>query len=232
MKIDRVLTAFILVGVAGSAAAAQSKKPEQPSALKTGIAQFDAEKLDLAKATLTPLAKAGDPDAMLYLGRIATEQSDVNAAVDWLEQAVKKNDNSSVYHQWLGNAYGAKAGTASMFEQMSLAPKVKGEMERAVALDSTNIEARVTLVGFYLQAPAMMGGGVDKAREQAAAIKARNPYQGRLQEAAIAENQKDTVATERLLRDLIAAFPDSSAPVVQLALHYANQKHYEAAFTV
>ena len=231
-KWKQMVAATVLVVAVGSAAAAQSKKSEPPSALKAGIAQFNAEKLDQAKVTLTPLAKAGDPDAMLYLGRIALEQSDPSSAVDWLEQAVKQNDRSSLYHQWLASAYGAKAVAANAFAQMALAPSVKREMERAVALDSTNIEARVNLTGFYLMAPAMMGGGVDKAREQVAAIKARDPYQGRLEEASIAENQKDTVAAGRLLRDLVAAFPDSSAPVVRLALYEANQKHYDASFAV
>ena len=77
-----------------------------------------------------------------------------------------------------------------------------------------------------------MRGGVDKAREQMAGIMARDPYQGRLQQAAIAENQKDTVAAERLLRDLVAAFPDSTAPVIRLALYYVNLTHYDASFGV
>src|ERR1700719_166656 len=130
MKLKQLLAASMLVVTVGSAAFAQSKKLDQPSALKTGTAQFDAEKVDQAKATLTPLAKAGDPDAMLYLGRIALEQSDLNTAVDWLEQAVKQNDRSSLYHQWLASAYGSKAQTANTFAQIGLARSVKREMER------------------------------------------------------------------------------------------------------
>jgi tetratricopeptide (TPR) repeat protein len=77
-----------------------------------------------------------------------------------------------------------------------------------------------------------MGGGVDKAREQVAAIMAINPYQGRLQHAIIAENQKDSIAVERTLRDLGAAFPDSSAPAVRLAIYYFNVKRFDDAFRV
>jgi tetratricopeptide (TPR) repeat protein len=116
--------------------------------------------------------------------------------------------------------------------QMTLLPTLKRESERAVELDSTNIDARVNLMQFYLQAPPMVGGGVDKAREQLAAITALNPYQGQLQSAAIAENQRDSVAAERILRDLTAALPDSSTPSVRLATYYANQKRYDDAFRV
>lgn len=146
----RLITTGMLSIAVVSAATAQSKRVDQSSPFRTGIALFDAEKLDQAKATLTPLAKSGDSEAMYYLGRIAIEQSDGDAAVDWLEQAIKQNDRRSLYHQWLASAYGAKASGASMLAQMSLAPSVKREMERAVELDSTNIEARINLVGFYL----------------------------------------------------------------------------------
>ena len=178
------------------------------------------------------MAKAGDAEAMLYLGRIAIEQSDGDEAVRWIEEAIKKNDHSSSYYQWLGSAYSLKGTAANPLERMSLAASLKRAMERAVELDSTNIEARINLLQFYLQAPAMMGGGVDKARVQAAAIMARDSYQGRLQNASIAENQKDTVAAERSLRDLVTAFPDSSAPAVQLAIYYFNAKRYDDAFRV
>jgi tetratricopeptide (TPR) repeat protein len=226
----RILRSAMLLAAVIFAATAQTTSGQTP--LQTGIAQFDAEKLDQAKTTLTPLAKSGDAEAMYYLGRIAIEQSEADEAVDWLEQAVKKNDRVSRYQQWLGAAYGTKLIGANPFTGMRLGPKAKGAMERAVELDPTNIEARANLIQFYLQAPAMMGGGVDKARQQVVAITAINPYQGRFQEAVVAENQKDTVGTERMLRNMIASFPDSSAPVTRLALYYSNHKRYDDAFAV
>ena len=226
------LNGALLFALVASTAAAQAKKPGQSLALSKGIAQYEAEQLDQAKTTLTPLAKSGDAEAMFYLGRIAIEQSDGDEAVTWLEEATKQNDRSSVYHQWLATAYGVKASAANPMTQMTLLPMLKRESERAVELDSLNIDARVNLMQFYLQAPPMAGGGVDKAREQLAAITALNPYQGRLQSAAVAENQKDSLTTERILRDLAAAFPDSSTPSVRLATYYANQKRYDDAFGV
>jgi tetratricopeptide (TPR) repeat protein len=228
----RTLQLCMLLGALALEATAQTPRTTPTSPLKIGMAQFDAEKLDQAKATLTPLAKAGDPDAMLYLGRIAIEQSDGDEAVDWLEQAVKKNDRSSLYYQWLGTAYSVKGTAANPLSRMSLLGSLKHAMERSIELDSSNVEARINLLQFYLQAPAIMGGGVDKAREQAAAIMARNPYQGRLQNASIAENQKDSITAERTLRDLGAAFPDSSAPAVQFAIYYYTAKRYDDAFRV
>jgi tetratricopeptide (TPR) repeat protein len=228
----QILQVCILLGGLAPVAIAQRSSTTQTSPLKIGIAQFDAEKLEQAKATLTPLAKAGDADAMLYLGRIAIEQSDGDEAVNWLEQAIKKNDRRSTYHQWLGTAYSIKGMAANPLSRVSLVGSMRHAMERSIELDSSNVDARVILLQFYLQAPAMMGGGVDKAREQAAAIMPRNPYQGRLQNASIAENQKDSVTAERTFRELVTAFPDSSAPSVQFAIYYYNAKRYDDAFRV
>lgn len=228
----RVVASCLMLIAIGSTSGAQKTKAPPPSPLKTGIALFDAEKLDQAKATLTPLAAAGDPDAMYYLGRIAIEQTKGDSAVSWLEQAIVKNGRSSLYYQWLGSAYSVQLSSANMFTQMSLAPKLKQVMERAVELDSSNVDARVNLTAFYLQAPAAMGGGIDKAREQVAVIARLNPYQGRLQDAAIAQNQRDTVAVERIYRDLATAYPDSSQPTVSLALAYVTLKRYEDAYSL
>ncbi|HUQ98854.1 MAG TPA: TRAP transporter TatT component family protein [Gemmatimonadaceae bacterium] len=228
----RAITAVLLLSAVANTATAQAAKKRPATPLQTAIAQFDAERLPQARAMLTPLAEAGDADAMYYLGRTALDLSDPDEAVTWLEKAVAKNDRSSVYHQWLASALGAKAAAAGPMGAMSIASSVKREMERAVELDSTNIEARVNLTQFYLQAPAMMGGGVDRAREQVAILLTRSAYYGHLQEAAVAENQKDAEAAEKILRDLVSAYPDSSAPATRLAQFYSTAKRYDESFAV
>lgn len=220
---------LLSISIAATSSSQSTKSRPPASPLAAGIALYDAEKLERAKSLLTPLAAAGDPDAMFYLGRIAVEQNRGDEAVDWLEQAVKKNDHSSAYYQWLGSAYSLKLSAANMLTQMSMVPTFKRVMERAVELDSTNVDARVNVIGFYLQAPASMGGGFDKAREQIAAILRLNPFQGHLQEASLAIAQRDTVTAMQTVRDLAVAFPDSGQPVVSLALYYSGAKRYEDA---
>ena len=53
----------------------------------------------------------------------------------------------------------------------ALARKAKGEFERAVALDPIESCRRGTICrSYYTEAPAIMGGGLDKAREQASQV--------------------------------------------------------------
>jgi len=74
------------------------------------------------------------------------------------------NPQSSVYHQWLGEAYGQKAAHASMLSAYPLARKTQKEFETAVQLDEHNFDAAQDLVEYDCTAPSIVGGGEDKAQ--------------------------------------------------------------------
>jgi hypothetical protein len=60
----RIMHGAILFAVVASTATAQMTTTSQNSPFKAGIAKFDAESLEQAKATLTPPAKAGDAEGL------------------------------------------------------------------------------------------------------------------------------------------------------------------------
>lgn len=209
------------------AAGAQSSADEQ------GIQLFKARRYDEARTIFLPVAKAGtDAVAFFYLGRIAMEQNQVDDAIDWFERAVKAEDQNAEYHVWLGNAYGTKAGHASKLKQPFLAKKVKAEFERAAQLDPKNIEARSGLVQFYLQAPGIMGGSKEKAKQYADEMKRLDPWVGGFTLANVYTDMKDNDAAEREYLALAHAFPDSTQPVVQLAVGYQQRALYDKAWAV
>ena len=110
-------------------------------------------------------------DDSLVAGRAALDRRDSDQAIAQFEKAVAQKPNSSEAHYYLGVAYAQKAETANMLSQMSLIKKAKEEWTRAVELDPNSFNARLRLIEFYAGAPAMVGGGEDKAMEQAAEAK-------------------------------------------------------------
>ena len=58
----------------------------------------------------------------------------------------------------------------SVVSAAPLAKKVRNEFETAVRLDPNDAEARSDLAEFYIQAPAFMGGGKNKAEREAEAL--------------------------------------------------------------
>ncbi|MBP7142845.1 MAG: tetratricopeptide repeat protein [Opitutaceae bacterium] len=118
--------------------------------------------------------------AAYYLGALALRRGNVAEAVRQLETATRLAPDSGLYHRELGDAYGAAAGQAGMFSKLTLAGKAQAAYQRAIKLEPGDIEHRLRLMNYYVQAPLLAGGGIEKAYDVAEAIRVRDPLQGGL----------------------------------------------------
>jgi tetratricopeptide (TPR) repeat protein len=202
--------------------------------VERGIALFDQGNHTEAKAVLTPLASGNAPDARAacYLGRIALRADDAKQATEWFETAVRLEPANAEYHLWLGRAYGTRARQAGKLSQIGLAKKTKAEFEKASSLDPDNLDARSSLIDYYLGAPGMLGGSVEKARAQAAEIRRRDEYRGALADARIAEDQKNMAGADRAYQQAIRTRPDSLAARYALGNFYVRTERPDQAFAV
>ena len=188
-----------------------------------------AGKIDEAVTSLNARISANGRDALSLnlLCRAYFLIEDWDNAVSRCERAVEAEPNQSTYHQWLGRAYGEKADHSSFITAARLAKKVRAEFEQAVQLDGSNLEARVDLAEFYLEAPGMMGGGQDKARAQAVLIGKTNPSKEHWVYARIAEKNKDYDAAEKEYRAAIDASKGASEPLLDLGIFYRKRERYD-----
>jgi tetratricopeptide (TPR) repeat protein len=143
------------------------------------------------------------------------------------KRAVALDSNNSRFHLWLGRVYGGKADRANFLSAASLAGKVREEFERAVQLNPKDVDARMDLAEFYLEAPGIVGGGEDKAREQARTIATVNPARARWVYARIAEKKKDATTAEREYRQYIELSNGDADAWLNLALFLRRQKRLE-----
>jgi tetratricopeptide (TPR) repeat protein len=141
-------------------------------------------------------------------------------AVKYGEKAVSLEPQNATYHLWLGREYGRKAGAVNPLSAAGLAKKAKNEFERAVQLDPSNIPARLDLAQYYTEAPGFMGGGVDKARAQAAAIQASNPGAAHLILARVADKERRYSDAESEYRAAIQQAENPADMWLQLASFY------------
>jgi len=93
------------------------------------------------------------------------DQGAYEQAVRFFEREIVKNPSDSERHHWLGKSIGRVAEQSPWYEAFPLAKKSGKEMEKAVDLDPRNTAAVLSLLQFYEQAPALVGGGEDKARK-------------------------------------------------------------------
>ena len=141
-------------------------------------------------------------------------------AIAACERAANMAPQQSVYHLWLGRAYGEKADSAGVLSAAGLAKKVRVSFERAVELDPKSSEARTDLGEFYTEAPGIVGGGKDKARAQADALMVFDPARGHWLLARIDEKNKDSAAAEREYRAAIATSHSGARAWLDLANFY------------
>jgi tetratricopeptide (TPR) repeat protein len=150
-----------------------------------------------------------------------------DAGIPACEKAAALEPDNSLYHLWLGRIYGEKADHVSFLTAAGLAKKVRAEFERAVQLSPDDWEARTDLAEFYLEAPAIVGGGKDKARAQAALLAPLNPAMAHWVLARIAEKNKDNVEAEQEYRAAIDASHGGARAWVNLAGFYRHINRFD-----
>ena len=101
--------------------------------------------------------------------------------------------------------------------------------ERAVELNPDNLDARMGLLQFYQMAPGIMGGSKDKAKEQAEAIKQRNPYQGHLAFGLIYFVNEEFDLAEKEYQAAIALDSNDTQPYYSLGYLYTRQRQFDKA---
>jgi tetratricopeptide (TPR) repeat protein len=194
--------------------------PVYAANLSAVLQLLSAGHADEAVAALRLQLQAAPQDAaahaLLMRAYFATQQWD--DAIAEGRRAVALDPQNSQYHLWLGRAYGEKAEHSLWVMAVGLARKTRIEFETAVALDRNNLEAHSDLAEFYVQAPAFLGGGTDKAQTQADQIRALGDETSALGiSAQIAEAAKNYALAEQKLRQAIRVSHDNPNAILNLA---------------
>jgi tetratricopeptide (TPR) repeat protein len=199
--------------------------------ITTGKQLWEQKKYPEARKQLLAIKKDSKDfaAAQYYLGRVAFDETNYDEAEEFFETAIDTNDKVADYHTWYGNTLGTIAADANLFKQASLGPKMKSAWEKAVALDPKTVDARESLIQYYLQAPAIAGGSVDKAIEMANEIKKIKPAEGHRQLGNIYYREKKYAEAEK---EFIAMTKIDATLTPGLANFYVLQKQYEKAFTL
>ena len=143
-------------------------------------------------------------------------------AIGFLEKAVARDASNAEFVLWMGRAYGRRAETNWLLA-MPNASKARQCFERAVALNPHYHEALNDLFDFYLNAPSIIGGGLDKAETLAQRVKADRPAEYEYDEAQLADKRKDYAAVEAHYRRAMELAPTEPGRYIDLARYLAKR---------
>ena len=179
---------------------------------------FQARKLPEAQAAFAKIAavEPKNAEAASYLGLLALMRNDSEQAVQWLEKATQLAPANSYYCRLLGDAYGQSAGKAGVFSKFGFAKKCLACYDKAIELDPNNLDARNGRIEYYRRAPAIVGGGMDKAYAEAAEIRRRDPLRGATVLGDLYVAEKKYTEAFALLDELIAQNSANQALLYQV----------------
>ncbi len=186
----------------------------------------------LAAAEALAKESPNDANAWVTLTRARLQANQAEKAIEAGEKAAALGPKNAQAFYWLGNAYGNRIGEVGMLSKMTMAPKLRDAFEQAVKLDPALIDARSSLIEFYLQAPGAIGGGIDKARAQAATIGKYDRAKGLLAQARIAMHEKKPAEALKAYESAYALKPDDAQLRLSLILFYQEAKRWKDAYAM
>lgn len=186
--------------------------------LALGRANDALLRLDSALAVNPADAEAHNLRCRVFYQEEHWEEAIVNC-----EAAVQAAPDNSMFHLWLGRAYGQKAERVSLVSAFVLARKVAAQFQQAVQLDPRNAEALSDLGEYDTDAPAIVGGGLNRAQALVPQLQAVSATGALDLQARIAESQKNYAAAEADLKAAIRQSAYPSGAWMDLASYYRRR---------
>jgi tetratricopeptide (TPR) repeat protein len=190
------------------------------------------EAASLLRAKLTD--NPHDANAHQLLCRVFYAEELADRAIPECESALNDAANdaplASENAMWLGRAYGLKAARANPISAFRIAKKVVYNFERSVQLNPANVPAFSDLGEYYVGAPSIVGGGLDKATALATRVMTLSATKAHRLLAMAAEKRGDNTTAEAEFK---LAFDAQRTPqtLVDIADFYQRTKRCDQAVT-
>ena len=189
---------------------------EQPSDAEARLALVERLLRVGASASLTATEEVAETARELALehAQAATELS---------------SDDPDTWY-WLGEACVARLGDVNLFGKASLSRRARASYRRALDLDAAHSKSHEGLLSYYMNAPAIGGGGQKPAMAQAQELSAVDPVGGALARARVLRRFDDDEDASKVLAELTRSAPNRVEVWLEVGFdHQHNQRWSDAA---
>lgn len=223
MKLAALLSCAVLIACAvlGSASA-QSLASARVLARQGKV---DAAVAELQRVTPSSAQYA---EAQNLLCKLHSSVDEFDAAIQACQTAHTAQPNNAAFTLELAHVYGAKADHAGAFTGMRMVGRIRDSFEEAAKQDPRSVDALSDLGEFYITAPAVVGGGVDKARALVPRLQGLSPARAARLQGMIDAKTGDTAAADAAYARELAAQRSPEA-YVDLANYARKRKQWDQA---
>jgi hypothetical protein len=164
-------------------------------------------------------------DKCLQRCREEIQQERAEEAIVWGKKAVALAPAGAEANYHLALAYSLKLDRSSGLGRLSPAKKYKSALEKTIELDPGHLRARNLLFIYLLEAPGLAGGGVNKAKIQAAEIAKLDKKAGYRLQAAIFQKKEEWDQAEKECKAYLALDPKELDAAATPANFYRSRKN-------
>jgi tetratricopeptide (TPR) repeat protein len=202
-----LLAAVLAFAVSGFAAIPDLERARQ---------LYERAEFEVALEVLQSIAPK-DGAVFLLIGQCYYMGGNPKAASRYFEKAVASDPRNPRFLDWLGRACSRRAESANIFTAPRMALKARHSFEAAVRLDPHDEEAVGDLFEYYLNAPAILGGGIEKAAELVQRVRFGDRAEHHYRLARVAEKRKQFAAAEQHYRRAAELAPADPGRLIDLA---------------
>ncbi|WP_286234653.1 tetratricopeptide repeat protein [Thalassotalea sediminis] len=184
-----------------------------------------------AKASYATLSKEikQSINGKLIQGRFLLAEQQGEEAYDYFETLREKAPENDKVNYYFAVSAVVMAQQASIFSKLGYAEDFVEAIEKTLTLNPHYIDALDTAIGFYLHAPTIAGGDVDKATTYAKKLIQLSPVKGYRQLATIYRNNEQSEKAYSTLAEGLAEYPESGALYLTRAMANIESEAWERA---
>lgn len=160
------------------------------------------------------------------------KNKDYKSAIKVLDQAKGAGQDTVEINLLLSEALSGRINQVGMIKKMSLAKKIKKNLEHTLELDPKNLDAMDGLVQFHLLAPSSVGGDKDEARILVDKIIKIDAMRGYLLGAQMAHSMKNANGARDYLEKAHALSPENIDVLLGMSSLEAEGKNYQKAIEI
>ncbi len=169
-----------------------------------------------------------DADAHELLCLLFRSVDHEDEAIHECEAARDLMPSSSAFTLELARTYGIKADRSGALTGMRMVGRIRDSFERAVQLDPRSVDALSDLGEFYVEAPGLVGGGLDRARTVLARLRPLSAARAHRLAGMIAAKAGDASTADAEFASELATAPTPEA-YIDRAVFERRRKNFNAA---